>query len=141
VTGNINGSATSSSTNQGGGMGFWTSGTITLSGDTITNNKVIAGTSGTQVEADGAGVYQTGASQMNVTKAVVTGNLTTVASAGRSFGGGIAVNGTAAISDSTVQGNNSNSGGGLYQTGGTLLVTGISINSNTALLAGGGRYA
>jgi hypothetical protein len=77
VTKNVMGSQSSNGVNQGGGMGFWTSGSVNLSNDTVSDNSITTGTLGTYADADGAGIFETGAKQMLITNTTVTGKTAT----------------------------------------------------------------
>lgn len=85
----------------GGGIRF--SGSLTMTGCTISGNGGIDG---------GAGIHSTGASSAILTQCTISGN---IARSPESTGGGIYANGgSVALAHCTINGNSANSGGGIY---------------------------
>ena len=105
---------------------FTTSGTVSVSGLTISNGNAGGG--------NGGGVYNTGT--LTMTDIVVSGNFA-------SYGGGIFNYGALTMTDVTVSGNTSNAlGGGILNEGpGRLSMTRVTVSGNTSTNhAGGGIF-
>ena len=118
-------------TSQGGGI--FSYGDLTISGGTISGNKV-SGSNGI-----GGGIC----SEYNLTirGGTISGNK---AEGSNGSGGGIHFNyssGTLAISDTAeINGNSATNGAGVYVNSGTMEMTGGTISNNTATNSGGGIY-
>ncbi len=118
-------------TSQGGGI--FSYGDLTISGGTISGNKV-SGSNGI-----GGGIC----SEYNLTirGGTISGNK---AEGSNGSGGGIYFNyssGTLAISDTAeINGNSATNGAGVYVNSGTMEMTGGTISNNTATNSGGGIY-
>ena len=119
------------------GAGIANEGTLTLTGSTVSGNQIIFGS------GSGGGIYSTGT--LTLTESTVEGN--SIAAQSTGGGGGIFIAaGSAALSASTISGNNvpsfcppvpnapcqGGSGGGIYS-GGTLSVTNSILAGNTSL--------
>jgi len=141
VNGNLNGSPSGNGFNQGGGIYFGTSGAILLLHDDVSNNRVLAGSSGQINEADGGGIFANGAAKLTIAQQTTIMNNTISANVGsKSLGGGIAATGTAVVlADSTIKSNSSTDrAGGILETNGSLSLNSVTIDSNTASIEGGG---
>ena len=122
------------------GGGIWGGlGTITINGGTIANN--IA--SGTTSSEGGGGLYTDGGT-LTVSGATLTGNLATSDVEGAAGSGGailIATGGSLTLNNSTLTGNMANrAGGGIEDASGatgTTVITGSTIDGNTAMSAPG----
>jgi fibronectin-binding autotransporter adhesin len=139
---NVNGAAGGTGFTQGGGAAFFTSGSITLKKDEISDNRVLAGNLGQIIEADGGGVYVSGASTVWISDSMIRRNSANAgAAANKSFGGGIVLMGgaSALIEESQVSGNSTTyDAGGIYDLGGTLTLRAVGVEANTASVSGGG---
>jgi uncharacterized repeat protein (TIGR01451 family)/CSLREA domain-containing protein len=110
------------------GGGLLNLGTLTLANTTVSGN-----TAG----ADGGGIYNGGGSTLTITASTLSGN--SANGAGRS-GGGIfnASAATAALSNVTVSGNGADDrGGGVFNGGGTVTLTNVTLGDNAATAGGG----
>jgi hypothetical protein len=122
----IAGSGASATTVNGAGLGSVftvNSGTVTLSGLTVTRGKY----------ARGSGIDNSGT--LTINSSTVSGN-----SDPGALGGGIYNSGTLIINTSTVSGNTASSGGlggGIENNGGTLTINTSTVSENTAGVGGG----
>ncbi len=107
------------------GGGVYNSGSLTITGATISGNSANNSTSG------GGGIYNLGT--LTVAASTISGN------SAKLDGGGIYHDeGTATISNSTISGNSAGHGGGIRISFGTVTVTGSTILGNSAQSLGGG---
>jgi hypothetical protein len=135
------------------GGGILNSGSLALSGDTLSGNAALYGhgggianygvltvtgsiLSGNSATYDGGGIANFGA--LTVTGTIVSGN------SGSHGGGGIAneYGGTATVTGGTLSGNSAMAGGGVYNDG-TMTLGGTTVTKNrtgTSLPSGGGIY-
>ncbi|MFM7426882.1 MAG: DUF4347 domain-containing protein, partial [Elainella sp.] len=100
---------------------FISSGTVLLSGLTVTN--------GGAGESLGGGIFNSG--NLTVQFCTLQGN-------SAFYGGGIGNRGTLTVNSSTFSGNSAGSGGGIYNDGGTLTVNSSTFSRNKAGSEGGG---
>lgn len=108
----------------GGGAGVNNSGTLTLSGVTISNNSEGVG-------FGGGGIFNS--DNLTLINATVTGN------SSQASGGGIfTASGTLALTNVTINGNTGLTGGGLRFNAGTATLTNVTISGNTTANEGGG---
>lgn len=120
------------------GGGVFNSGTLTLTGDIVTNN--------TAANGYGGGIGNRGKLYLHHTE--VNNNTTTINANGTAgYGGGIynqaGMGGTVSITggaSATITNNQANRGGGIYSVGGQLTICGAAITYNTAGSNGGGVY-
>jgi len=126
-----NTSASTASTNGGGGLRNSGGGTATLTGVTISGNQ------NTGTDSRGAGILNS-SGQITLSGSAVTGN---TASGTGTDGGGIALAAgtTVTLTGSTTVSNNSavDTGGGIHNNGGTLILSASSVLTNTAVTGGG----
>jgi CSLREA domain-containing protein len=109
----------------GGGIAVVQGSTVNVTRSTLNNNTTNQG---------GAGIYIDSSSTANVTNSTITGNST------HAIGGGIHNNmGTVNITNSTINNNFADYGGGIGG-GGTVNITDSTISSNSASTEGGGVY-
>jgi len=112
------GTIANNSASQGGGI--FNQGTITLTGTTVAGNDSGAG---------GGGIYNTGA--LTLTGCTMTGNLAT---ATYGYGGGIEnVGGTVTVTGCTISGNSAPAGAAVFTQGGSLAMTGGTIQAPPTL--------
>jgi hypothetical protein len=153
-TATITGSTVSdnSSTSQGGGI--YNNGTMTITGSTVMGNSstypnydvgggiynaaglmlsdsIIANNSALGDVAEGGGIYDSGS--LSATDTTISGNSAT-------YGAGLIVAGTAAVTNCTFAENSARwNGGGIYNAG-TMTMTGSSIVDNATPFSGGGIF-
>src|SRR5262245_52441233 len=113
----------------GGGGAIANFGTLTVSNSTLSNNY----TSG-----NGGGIYNDFRGTLTVSGCTVSGNIG--GGTGINQGGGIYNGGALAVSNSTLSGNSSYYGGGIYSAYGTATVSGCTLSENDADFGGGGIY-
>jgi len=99
---------------------------------TLSHLSIVSGTAGF---GSGGGIYNEG--QLRVYDSTIADNAATFMT---NSGGGIYNSGTLTMRNSTLANNSANTGGGLYNTGGTVTVEASTLSSNTALRYGGGLY-
>ena len=104
---------------------FVTSGTVTMSGLTITHGY-----------ADGAGIYNTGT--LTLSEDTVSYDTGYTSSFGGGAGGGVYNSGTLTLTSDTVTYDTSDTGGGVYNNTGTLTLTNDTVSHDTARGNGGG---
>ena len=114
------------------GGGILNQGVLSVSNSTITGNIGEA----YAIYTDGAGIFNDTSGTLNLSKSIVSGNLSNDPD-GNSTGGGIHNRGVMTITDSTVSDNVSNSGGGISNYG-TMTVANSTISRNTIINGGGG---
>jgi hypothetical protein len=107
------------------GGGIYSTGTLTVTGATVSNNQ-------SQFVGGGISTYGTA----TITGTTLDGNRA------NSYGGGLTNNGALALSDSTISNNQVErtsdiSGGGLFQSSGTMTLANVTISGNRAPLGGG----
>jgi CSLREA domain-containing protein len=102
------------------GGGIYNGGTLTVTGSTVSGNSAVL---------EGGGIFNGFGHTLTVTGSTVSGN----SAATHNGGGGIFNSGTLTVTGSTVSGNSasSGSGGGIYNFG-TLTVTGSTVSGNSA---------
>ncbi|HVK08687.1 MAG TPA: right-handed parallel beta-helix repeat-containing protein [Gemmataceae bacterium] len=139
-----------SAASEGGGVWNWDKAALTITGGTLTGNSAgygggiynggatvgVAGSTLTDNTAasSGGGVLNADAAELTVTGSALTAN-------SAPFGGGILSSGTAALVDSTLDGNTADSGGGIYNFGeGTLTVSDSTLSGNRAARDAGGIW-
>ncbi len=108
----------------GGGIANF-AGAVTLFGSTVRNN------SSTGITANGGGILNFGA--LEVTSSTISGN-TVFGTSSSTLGGGILNTGALTLRDSSIVANSASGtmGGGLYQAGGTMALTNVTIADNQA---------
>ena len=109
--------------NEGGGL-WLVDASLTLSGSLLQAN---------QASTDGGGVYMIGGSMTCEGVSSIQSNIAS------SLGGGVFLEG-AAVTDCTISGNSAYYGGGVASNTDSSQITGGSIESNTAIVWGGGLY-
>ncbi len=113
----------------GGGI-YNLSGSLTVTGSTFSDNTA------TGLAGNGGGIASGVSATLTVSTSTFTDNSATL------DGGGIRTDGLATVSDSTFDGNEATdglgSGGGIYNLGYSLTVTGSTFSNNSAGLSGGG---
>ena len=109
---------------------FVASGTVTLSGLTITQGHATSG-----VLARGGGIYNSGT--LTLTNSTITNNFTDF-SPGVGVGGGIYNSGSLSVTNSTISDNNAGYNGGGISNDGTMTIVDSTINGNFAATFGGG---
>ena len=131
----LDGNSTGGAPGNGGGLHITGAGNATITDSTVTNNTATL---------EGGGLWN-GSGTMTVSDSEITGNTASGAAADDGGGGLFNNGGTLRISGSTVEGNEADgaagSGGGVLTLAGTLEVTDSSIDTNTAVRAGGGIEA
>ena len=128
--GNADVSYTSSHLERAFGGGIYNSGTLTITGSTLSGNSAYYG----------GGIYNTEGGTLTVTGSTLSGNSASYQ------GGGIINSGQVStmltISDSTLSGNSATDGGGIFNAGDEtiLTITGSTLSGNSAEEYGGGIY-
>jgi hypothetical protein len=123
--------ATTITDNRSGPVLNVNSGTVTLSGLTITNG------AGSLSGGGGGGIRNSGA--LTIDNSIVSNDIAAPVGSAASGGGIYNSGGTLTVTNSTLSGNSSSSGGGIYNSGGTLTVTNSTLSGNSAA-SGGGIY-
>ena len=118
------GNAAGISNNGFGGSIINNGGTLSLINSTVRNNTA---------SEFGGGIYNNDGGTLRLNNSIVSSNF-----ANGNGGGVYNNNSTAAIINSTLDSNTSNSGGGIYSLFGTVTMTNTTVNSNIAELGGGG---
>ena len=113
------------------------SGTVTVSGLTISSGRIVAVSSG-PFSVAGAGIANSGS--LTATNCLITSNAAIATQGGDARGAGVANGGAMIVQDCTINGNtltdDGGLGGGIYNSG-SMAVTNSIINSNTVNTTGG----
>jgi hypothetical protein len=139
----------------GEGAGLFNSGTLTVSNSTLSGNSASS-----SLHDDGAGIYNSGT--LTVSNSNLSGNSASYNGGGiyngslgmvtvmgstlsgnsaNSYGNGISNDGTLAVSNSTLTGNYSGNGGGIFTSGThSVTLTNVTLTANRARVHGGGLY-
>jgi len=129
----------------GGGGGIYNAGTLSLSSSTVSENsafQLIPGSFCGGVGTNGGGIYNAGT--LILSDSTISGN-GSFGNCGGGFGGGIYNHpqGTLTVSKSTLTGNSSALGGGIYNdgtvvSGGTVMLSNSTVSANGAAIPGAG---
>lgn len=130
--------------NDGGGI--YNDGTLHLAADTVDDNVAAPGITGYSIicffgctgdnggaGGDGGGIYNTG--KLTVTDSTISGN---TAGAGSAGGGGTTASTPSGPGQSGGDGGQGGAGGGIYNAGGTLVITDSTVSANSAGAGGTG---